>query len=576
MRRNTMARTRMLPGTLAAFAVVLVGCQVIGGFESFEVGADGSAGGSAGAGGGAGGGSSGSAGTAGTGGTAGAAGASGTAGSGGTGGGTGTEGTACTDTAQCGALTCLFGFCRVKCKNDLECAKGSICLGTSTDGGCRLPGDKETKCTTGSCANGTLACGLDKTCRTPCSTAKSCPFQGQSCIAGACVSSSEEGFASTWGQCGAAGEVTCGDDGKTLTTCNIDAPGKVVKATCATPALCQAGISGGGKSCGSANCPQGDFTCQGADLMKCKADQTGYEKSATCASEALCLKGKGAGACATPLCGAGTTNPAARCTNGDLEVCSADQQQYETTACAPKQCNPSLKQCFDLKIDAKEVTRKQYAAFLATNPVATSLQGCAWNTDFKPDATCMANADVCDASKGTCDEHPQPCVDWCDAYSYCKAQGKHLCGKVGTPDAMVAVDQYADPGQSEWMNGCSAGGENTWTHGKVWVADPQGQWCDGDAKAKGTNGLTYPVGTLATCQSPAATYKGLFDLGGNVSEWENSCSIAVESGSASKDDTCRIRGGSYKSGKVQLQCDADPQKPARSFVAPDIGFRCCG
>jgi formylglycine-generating enzyme required for sulfatase activity len=223
------------------------------------------------------------------------------------------------------------------------------------------------------------------------------------------------------------------------------------------------------------------------------------------------------------------------------------------------------------------VTRAQYAAFLLTNPVAQTVTGCTWNTSYTPDTTCMASTEVCkDTGAGECDDHPQPCVDWCDAYGYCLAQGKHLCGKIGMPDAMLPVDQFADAGISEWMNACSAGGENTWVHGNVWNADPQGQWCNGSAKAKGTNGMTYAGGALGTCQSPAATYKSIYDLGGNVSEWENSCSKIVTDLNASQDDVCRIRGGSYKSGKASLQCNADPQKPARSFVAPDIGFRCCG
>jgi len=170
---------------------------------------------------------------------------------------------------------------------------------------------------------------------------------------------------------------------------------------------------------------------------------------------------------------------------------------------------------------------------------------------------------------------PQVCVDWCDAYAYCKSKGLHLCGKLGS-DAMVTLAQSNDPGQSAWMNACSSGGQYAWSEGATWMASVEGQACNGSAKTAYTNGLSYPAGALPNCHSPVATYGPIFDMSGNVAEWENSCSTDVKATSASKDDTCRTRGGSFKSGEMSLRCDAHPQDRSRDWVASDIGFRCCG
>ena len=67
-------------------------------------------------------------------------------------------------------------------------------------------------------------------------------------------------------------------------------------------------------------------------------------------------------------------------------------------------------------IDNHEVTRAQYAAFLASNPsVHGQQEGCLNNTRLDPETQC---APVCEDDQ--CDQLPQTCVDWCDAAAYCK------------------------------------------------------------------------------------------------------------------------------------------------------------
>jgi formylglycine-generating enzyme required for sulfatase activity len=65
----------------------------------------------------------------------------------------------------------------------------------------------------------------------------------------------------------------------------------------------------------------------------------------------------------------------------------------------------------------------------------------------------------------------------------------------------------------------------------------------------------------------------IYDLSGNVAEWENSCNATTGAS-----DNCAVRGGSYDSGsQTTLTCalsGAQPPQP-RSTTAADIGFRCC-
>src|SRR5262249_6416251 len=71
-------------------------------------------------------------------------------------------------------------------------------------------------------------------------------------------------------------------------------------------------------------------------------------------------------------------------------------------------------------IDATEVTNGAYKAFLAASPDPSAQPAfCGWNTDYSP------------SSFYGPDDHPVVYVDWCDAYAYCEAAGKRLCGAIG-------------------------------------------------------------------------------------------------------------------------------------------------
>ena len=76
-------------------------------------------------------------------------------------------------------------------------------------------------------------------------------------------------------------------------------------------------------------------------------------------------------------------------------------------------------------------------------------------------------------------------------------------------------------------------------------------------------------GTLTTCQSSTVGYEGVYDLSGNVREWEDSCA-----GTAGKKDSCRLRGGSYSYFATIIACN-DSYTSNRGYTDGDTGIRCC-
>jgi formylglycine-generating enzyme required for sulfatase activity len=209
-------------------------------------------------------------------------------------------------------------------------------------------------------------------------------------------------------------------------------------------------------------------------------------------------------------------------------------------------------------IDRTEVTRGQYEAWLVTNPTTAGQDPrCSWNKTFTPPAWCAAVA----CQGADCGSHPQACVDWCDAFAYCKAVGKRLCGaRAGGPVGFG--DGYADANQSQWYNACTSGGV---------LAFPYGDSYD-KARCNGSDfglAMTVPTGSLTGCQSPEASNGGVFDLSGNVDEWEDACD-----GSTGAADNCRLRGGSYDTYYLGMDCNQDFSL-RRDLITQTQGIRCC-
>ena len=190
-------------------------------------------------------------------------------------------------------------------------------------------------------------------------------------------------------------------------------------------------------------------------------------------------------------------------------------------------------------------------------------------------------------------------VDWCDAYAYCKWAGKQLCGSVTGGSVPPALADSADAGA--WYNACSAQGVNQWPYSSsTFDGRCNGTYHDSEGAGPVQNQLngygfavnkdeglqqlyengnsTNGTGTIyfANC---AGGVTGLYQMSGNVAEWEDSCD------GTAPNSNCRVRGGSFfaNNDPTTLSCKGmrtEQRVPPQSAdpdtdITRDIGFRCC-
>jgi formylglycine-generating enzyme len=156
-------------------------------------------------------------------------------------------------------------------------------------------------------------------------------------------------------------------------------------------------------------------------------------------------------------------------------------------------------------------------------------------------------------------------VDWCDAYAYCQGVGKELCGMIGGEENPFGA--YRDAESSQWYNACSSGGVHTYPYGDEYESGT----CYTESEFDGSVEITsVPVGVRDQCQSSELDYGGVFDLSGNVEEWENSCDTSLG---------CRARGGAARYSQTTEGVGAD-RCASTIYHGPTtrldyLGFRCC-
>jgi len=216
-------------------------------------------------------------------------------------------------------------------------------------------------------------------------------------------------------------------------------------------------------------------------------------------------------------------------------------------------------------IDATEVTCGQYGDWVATAPALPlpTDADCGWNTSYDiSSGACLA------VSSTPATDHLPVSVDWCDAYAYCAAIGKRLCGRIG---GGPNPDGFADASKSQWFAACSSGGVYTYPYGNTY-APSSCNTIDYRLATPSSLPELLPVASLASCQSSLATYAGVYDLSGNVAEWEDNCSFGT-----GRDADCHPRGGNAWGGDTQgnpaAHCSVDHSLPFPRFT--QNGLRCC-
>jgi formylglycine-generating enzyme required for sulfatase activity len=228
---------------------------------------------------------------------------------------------------------------------------------------------------------------------------------------------------------------------------------------------------------------------------------------------------------------------------------------------APNGCPPGMVRAGNpgVCIDATEVSAKQYFAFardaVAANRVPQHLR-CAWLNTWAPDQSAHTIAE---------NEKPIVSVNWCQAFEYCAAGGKRLCGRFGSASGLGSAD-LSKSDRDEWYVACTGGDGRAYSYGNEF--SPTACNTAGDASVDGRE----PVGSRKTCEGGVT---GLFDMSGNVAELIDACE--ERDGGTGRGDVCYTRAPNYDEyapANVLSQCRRT-DAVSRSTVLPFIGFRCC-
>jgi hypothetical protein len=426
--------------------------------------------------------------------------------------------------AFCNATVCAMPSCADKIKNldetDIDCGGGADCR----------------------------ACGLGQTCLLP----RDCTMKV--CTDGKCQASSCKDGQRT----GDETDIDCGG-----TTCARCAPGKA----CQVAGDCQSMICGIDQRCTSPTCTdavtngdESDRNCGGSKCDKCGVGSA-CATGADCASDVCTDK-----ACAAPTCSDGVKNDSETgpdCGGACPKKCNAGVACTSDSDCASQHCMITCQPCpkDELRvttsagtaycIDATEVTVAAYAAFLQKAPKPSSVPAVCANSN--PSYMPGTPFDT------TYPQLPVSGVDWCDAATFCAERGKHLCGRIGARTPLLSTE-LQDANKSEWYNACAGVPPHLYPYGDEFDL----------TRCEAPDSFNEAPANVASNECQGG-FTGLFDMTGNVAEWEDDC-VGTKGGA----DACKVRGGSFlDTSSSRLRCASLRSVTRGTNDDPSIGFRCC-
>ncbi len=346
------------------------------------------------------------------------------------------------------------------------------------------------------------------------------------------------------------------------------------------------------RSCGTTCCDgiqdgmETDVDCGG---LLCPACANGLHCTTGTDCQSLDCAGSDPGTCLPPTCMDNIQNQGETdvdCGGPNCAPCIVGKKCQGTNDCISHICTMNVCSCppgmvifptalpsgGDYCIDGTEVLLKDYEAFWTANPVPMNQPSyCSWNMTYTPGGDWPP--DLIPMDPGCNATWPVHYVDWCDAYAYCAWAGKHLCGNIAGGHNPIASEN--DHLQSEWYNACSAQGVQTYPYSGPYQAcrcngaDFWGCFDAGVAPQTYADEYNCQMQQVDTaCQGGASN---LFQMSGNVAEWEDSCDNFTGMG-----DNCLARGGSFQSSSTALACPADATElTPRNAQSVGIGFRCC-
>ncbi|MCA9628311.1 MAG: SUMF1/EgtB/PvdO family nonheme iron enzyme [Myxococcales bacterium] len=204
-------------------------------------------------------------------------------------------------------------------------------------------------------------------------------------------------------------------------------------------------------------------------------------------------------------------------------------------------------------VDTTEVTNAQYEEFVTFGSLSGQPTGCGFNTNYAPQMGSSCGTFAYDP--GAKPNYPVTCIDWCDAYMFCEWAGKRLCGAV-SGGAVAAADR-TNASVDQWHNACSLNGSRAFPYGNSYA---EGRCNDLVSPTAGP----FLCGGFNTCSGNYPGEAPVFDMSGNVQEWENSCS----------GNSCSARGGDWLAYQSTAAC-AQTVTANRDVRDHHRGFRCC-